>query len=155
MVSLGGVSQDKENAMRVHNEPINSARKIAIRFGDNDFYNCFTVLLKCLHEIWKWTGFLPKDKDKLCFAINNLSPTMYLLAQNTWEYNGLEDVAGKDTGISEEYEHIKKYLTIKPDRILIDEEVDKLVEEGDAVHCFNSEIFVLDTTLYNNNIYAL
>lgn len=132
-----------------------SLKKIAIKFGDNDFYNCFTVLLKSLHEVYKWTDYLPKEKDKLCFIINNLSPTMYVLGQNCWDYNGLQNESGSSIETSKEFVRTKEYLQITPDRLLVDDEVDKLIEEGDSVHFFNSEIFILDTTLFSNNVYAL
>ena len=128
-----------------------SVKKIGIRFGDNDFGNTFTTLLLSLFEAYKHTGYLPKDKNKLCFIINQLSPVMYLIGQNCYEYNGLEEVTnGLKTNDSIEYQRIGLWLQILPAKIYIDKEVDEFIEEhGD----FNSEFFVLDLTLHNNNVY--
>lgn len=138
-----------------YNKSKDSVRKIAIKFGDNDFGNCFTVLLKTLYEAYKWTEYLPKDKDKLSFIINKLSPVMYIIGQNCWEYNGLQEENKDNLGMSKECLHTENYLQITPKKILIDDEVDKMVKEGEPTHFFNGEIFVLDTTLHNNNVYIL
>lgn len=131
-------------------------KKIAIKFGDNDFGNTFFGVLQMLFDSFKYSGKLPTDKEKLCFLINELSPIAYITHQNMWEYNGLEQATGLNTDINKEFLHTKNYLQkITPERILINEEVDTLIKEGDEKHFFNGEIFVLDTTLYNNNIYSL
>lgn len=129
--------------------------KIAIKFGDNDFHSTFKGVLAMLFDAFKYQGELPEDKQKLCFIINKLSPIAYITHQNTWEYNGLENATGFTTEQNEEYTRIEKYLQITPDRILLNKEVDKLIEEGNEIHCFNCEIFVLDTSLFCNNIYSL
>ena len=125
--------------------------RIAIRFGDNDFGNTFYAVLKVLHAAFLHTGHLPEDKDKLCFLINNLSPIMYVTNQNQWEYNGLENAEGTMTGENEEFVRVKKYLQIKPDSILLNDEVDEYVKKG----WDNSETFILDTYLFNNNVYSI
>ena len=126
--------------------------KIAIKFGDNDFGNTFYAVLKLLHESFKHTGHLPTDKKKLKWLINSLSPILYVTHQNQWEYNGLQD--SEDTENSKEFLHAKNYLTekVKEEDILINEEVDEYLKITDWD---NSETFILDTYLYNNNVYSI
>ena len=115
--------------------------KIAIKFGDNDFYNCFSGVLKTILEAHKWTESLPKDKTLLCKIINEISYGCYLLYQNQFKYN--EEKSG------ELCERTKQYLQITPERILLDKEVDEYLAEVDWD---NSETFILDTDLnYENN----
>jgi hypothetical protein len=120
--------------------------KIAIKFGDNDFYNCFTGVLKTLLEAYKWNDRLPIKKAELCKAINEISYGCYLLFQNQFSYN--EEKSG------ELCQRTKDYLQIKPSQILINEEVDAYIK-SDAF--MNSETFILDTDLDyegNNPIYT-
>lgn len=120
--------------------------KIAIKFGDNDFYNCFTGVLKTLYEAYKWQDKLPEDKEKLCKIINEISYGCYLAFQNQFSYN--------DEKSGEFCERTKLYLQIKPEQILLNEEVDAYLA-SDAF--MNSETFILDTFLDypgNNPIYA-
>ena len=115
--------------------------KIAIKFGDNDFYNCFSGVLKTILEAYKWTESLPKDKTHLCKIINEISYGCYLLYQNQFDYN--------DEASGELCERTKKYLQITPERILLNEEVDEYLAKVDWD---NSETFILDTDLdYKNN----
>lgn len=113
-------------------------KKIAIKFGDNDFYNTFIPLLKVFLE----AEYIPNNKEKICYLINLLSYPLYLLNQNSWKYNGLENEI--ELGKSHHSIHIKEYLRLESNQLLLNEEVDKLIEEGDAMHCFNGEIFVYD-----------
>lgn len=132
-----------------------SAKKIAIKFGDNDFGNTFLPLLAILNASYLHTKYLPKDKKKLCFLINSLSPIAYVLFQNQWEYNGLEDVKnGLETEKNKEFIQTKKYLVeeMLPTDILVDKEVDDYLAKHDWD---NGETYILDTTLYNNKIYSL
>jgi len=107
--------------------------KLAIRFGDNDFYNAFYGILEAIGNSNKWRKEELKDKEKLCLIINQISYGMYLLYQNRFEYN--EEKSGNLC------ERTKNYLQIEPDQIYIDKEVDNLSYEltGDD----NSETFVL------------
>lgn len=125
--------------------------KIAIKFGDNDFYKTFIPVLKILFLAFQENNRLTIDKNRLCWLINSLSPTTYVAVQNHWEYNGLE--LAVDTETNKEYTSIRQYLHIKPENLLINEEVDALLQNNDVF--FNSEIFILDTSLYNNNVYAI
>lgn len=128
--------------------------KIAIKFGDNDFGNTFYAVLKFLHEAFKHTGHLPTDKKKLQWLINSLSPIIYVSHQNQWEYNGLEEAEGDTTDTNKEFLHTKKYLIkgVRLEDILVNEEVDDYIKSTDWD---NSETFILDTHLYNNNVYSL
>jgi hypothetical protein len=106
--------------------------KIAIKFGDNDFGNCFLGVLKTLLSAYRHTETLPTDKIALCNIVNGLSSSCYLLFQD----DKLED-------------RTKEYLQIKPSDLLINEEVD---EYSKLTGQHNSDTYVLDTDLdYNNN----
>ena len=128
--------------------------KIAIKFGDNDFRNTFAAVLEVLFSAFKYNGYLSTDKKKLQFLINSLAPIMYVSHQNQWEYNGLEKAEGDTTETNKEFVHIKKYLTegVQVEDILVNEEVDEYLKNNDWS---NSETFILDTYLYNNNIYSI
>lgn len=116
--------------------------KIAIKFGDNDFYSTFTHVLKILSVAVQKVEYrrvlFTKDKAKICWIINQLSPICYVLFQNHWEYNGFEKIEGHNTSSSEYYQKMQKYLSITEDRILLDEEVEKYFAENDWD---NSETF--------------
>lgn len=133
-----------------------SSKKIAILFHDNDFYYTFSGVLKALLAVWQMTDYLPKDKKQLTVLINALAAPMYLANQNCWQYNGLDKINPEDTLESDEYLHIKKWVTITPDKILIDEEVDDMINTGesDGRFFFNGEYFVLDTTFYSDQVYS-
>ena len=114
--------------------------KIAIKFGDNDFYNCFTGVLKTLLEAKKWYSELPTDKEKLSIIINEISYGCYLLFQNQFEYG--KEYTTKTIDIT-----LKEYLKISPKNILLNEEVDEYFK-GEYI----DTIFVLDTNLdYDGN----
>jgi hypothetical protein len=129
-----------------------SVKKIAIRFGDNDFHDTFYGVAESMFSMWKHTDYLPKDKSKLAFLINGLSPIMYVGRDNCWKYNGLETANGNETERNEHYTHIKQYLQLTENKILIDEEVDEFVSKTDWD---NHETYILDTTLDTNNIYII
>lgn len=110
--------------------------KIAIRFGDNDFSNTFHGVLATIHDAYKWNDKIP-TKEQLCKIINEMVYGHYLLYQNMFEYN--------DEKSGEICEGTKKYLQqIKPERILINEEVDQYLKN---TKWDNSETFILDTDL--------
>ncbi len=115
--------------------------KIAIKFGDNDFYNCFYGVLETIKNARKWNDKVTEDKEQLCKIINEISYGLYLLYQNSFEYNNEKS--------GELDNHTKQYLQITPDQILINEEVVKYLQE---VEWDNSETYVFDSDLdYNNN----
>jgi len=109
--------------------------KIAIKFGDNDFYNTWQGVLKVLREAYIWQKKLP-SKEQLCKIINELSYPCYLLFQNQFEYN--EEKDGNMHG------HTYNYLQITEEQILIDKEVE---EYWKNTTWDNSETFIMDTSL--------
>ena len=115
--------------------------KIAIKFGDNDFYNCFYGILETIKNARKWNDNVTENKDELCNIINEISYGLYLLYQNSFEYN--EEINGTLNAKT------KGYLQIRPDQILINEEVVKYLEE---VEWDNSDTYIFDSDLdYENN----
>lgn len=118
--------------------------KIAIKFGDNDFYNCFYGILETIKNARKWNDKVTKNKEELCKIINEISYGLYLLYQNSFEYN--EEKSG------ELCSRTKEYLQITPDQILIDEEVVTYLQE---VEWDNSEVFVFDSDLDFANNYPI
>lgn len=128
--------------------------KIAVRFGDNDFGNTFYAILRHIYAAFKHhDGKFTKDKDHLAFIINELAPICYLTHQNHFEYNGLQNANG-NVATNAEFKHTKKYLqVIKPEDIYIDKEVDDYIVKCDGWD--NGETFILDTTVFNNNVYSL
>jgi len=120
-------------------------KKLAIRFGDNDFGNCFRGLLKTLSNAYKYNNrAIITDKQKLCLIINELSYGHYLLFQNQFEYN--EEAAGILN------QHTKDYLQITPEKLMINEEVDKFLSENDWD---NSETFIIDFTQNEPYIFSI
>lgn len=114
--------------------------KIGIRFGDNDFYNTFTGVLKFLKEGYKWSCDLKFTKKQLCNLINNISMSCYIVFQNQYEY----DV--------EHFLHTKEYLHLKEDNIYIDDEVDNYLNDKNTF--LNGEFHVLDLTQHTPYIYT-
>jgi hypothetical protein len=121
---------------------------VAIRFGDNDFYYTFTTLLRTLglmaNESDKYKNL---DKTTLLKILNDLVYPMYRLSQNKYEYTN-----GKT---EEEYStHIKNYLKIKKDNLLIGRvEVDQYISDNPWD---NGETFILDTRLpVNQQVYVI
>lgn len=117
--------------------------KIAILFGDNDFYFTFTGVLQTLLNATK-VGHtaLPMEKDKLAIIINELSLGIYLSHQNQFRYKGSDSM-------EDHIEHIRKYLKIEAKDILVGDEVQKYLMETEWN---NGDTFVLDTDLdFNNN----
>jgi hypothetical protein len=121
-------------------------KKIAIRFCDNDFYFNFRGVLENLANAALEGKGLNITKEQLCFLINQLSLPMYIVFQNTFKYNNLaKDYTGH-------FKQIKKYLQITEEKLLINEEVDNFLIK---THWDNAETFILDLTLYANQIYYL
>ena len=115
--------------------------KIAIKFGDNDFYNCFYGVLETIKNARKWNDKVTEDKEQLCKIINEISYGLYLLYQNSFEYNNEKS--------GELDNHTKQYLQITPDQILINEEVVEYLQE---VEWDNSDTYVFDSDLdFDNN----
>lgn len=109
--------------------------KIAIKFGDNDFYGTFHGVLQTILSAKAFKGRMVEDKEQLCEIINQISYGMYLLYQNQFEYN-IERLGGV-------CESTKDWLQISPDRLLLNEEVDIYLRETEWD---NGETFILDCT---------
>jgi len=114
--------------------------RIAIKFGDNDFYNCFSGVLLTMLEAYKWTGEHLESKEEIVSVVNEISYGCYVLFQKL--RHGSEDLNEKS--------RIKEYLQITKERVLIDEEIDQYIEEFSWQ--LNGELFILDTRLdYEGN----
>lgn len=113
--------------------------KIAIVTHDNDFTSTYRGVLETLKYAFYYKGKLSFTKQQLCEIINDITLSNYKLSQNQYEYTN-----GKT--FEEHYKHIKKYLTREEKDILLNEEVDKYLEENDWN---NSETFILDLTVKN------
>lgn len=122
--------------------------KIAIKFRDNDFHSTFRGVLAVLFDAYKYDT-LPTDKVKLCWMINSLSPIIYVTHQNQWKSNDLQIGLVENTNTNRGFERMKSYLQITLESIFIDDEVDNLISSGD------SDVYILDTKLYSNNIYSI
>ncbi|MEK6832669.1 MAG: hypothetical protein AABY32_01365 [Nanoarchaeota archaeon] len=119
--------------------------KIAIRFGDNDFYNTFIPLLNIIKDAYLKNNTFTEDKNKLCFIIRELASITYLTHQNHYDYNGLDKIEnGLETGSHKEIIFIKKYFNkkITPDRILVNDEVDKYIEKCEGGD--NGDTYILE-----------
>lgn len=131
--------------------------KIAIKFGDNDFYNTLRPLLEIIKisQTWKhYRNEIELDKTRLCWIINNLSPIIYIMFQNFWEYNGLDKIEIKDTSKSSEFKRIQKYLQITEDQLLINNEVDEYIQSlKDGWD--NQETHILDMVNIEPIIYSV
>lgn len=114
--------------------------KLAIRFGDNDFYNTFIPLLQSINSAFHNSDNFPEDKTSLLRFVNELSFPFYLLAQNQLKYNASE----------EELKRMKKYLEISEEQLLLDKEIDEYLKED--IH-YNGELYLLDTS--NNYVWCL
>lgn len=117
--------------------------KIAIRFGDNDFYYTWVSVLRVILDSWRYGHTeVPMDKDKLIIIINELSLGCYLVNQNQFRYTNSDTMEGH-------IEHIREYLKIGEKKLLVGGEVDKYLEKVDWD---NGETYILDTSLdYPNN----
>jgi hypothetical protein len=111
--------------------------KIAIRFGDNDFYNTFKPLMENLYLAYQYNKTLPTNKESLLHTINNLSYGFYLSFQQ-----------------GHESESTKDYLIIDEKKLLLNEEVDLYLKECEEFGD-NSSTFILDTELFNSNVYVI
>lgn len=117
--------------------------KIAILFGDNDFYNCFYGVLEAIKNASFWSNDCVKkieNKEYLCLVINQISYGIYLLYQ---EHQSKEEKSGQLD------EHIKDWLQITPEMILFGNEVEKYIK-GNPWD--NAETFVLYTDEFNPTV---
>jgi hypothetical protein len=111
--------------------------KIAIKFGDNDFIKTFDPIMDTLHKAYLYREELPTSKEHLLKIINNLSFSYYLLFQSRGYL-----------------ETEKNYLQLDKSKLLLNEEVDDYLNSLESGYD-NSSTFILDTELYNNNVYIV
>ena len=117
--------------------------KIAIKFGDNDFYNVFMDLMNYLKG--KDFNVRHYDREYLLRTINNLLFGFYLVDQRHTFYQNEEDL-----------ERIKNYLTVTDYMLKINDEVDLYLEElAEVGNWDNSESFFLDYTTYKSYVWSL
>ncbi len=107
--------------------------KIAIRFGDNDFWLTFIETLKLFNNYIKTTMKTPSKEEVVEFLNNNLT-SVYWVKQNKYEYNLDWDA--------------ESYLKIKRSQVFFDDEADYIIETD----FLNGEIFILDTE--TNRVYT-
>ena len=120
--------------------------KIAIKFGDNDFHSTWYPVMETLKQAFDYNGSLPQTKEKLLIIINKISYGFYLAFQNQFMYNGELELRESST---------KDYLIIDEGKLLLNEEVDQYLESLAPYGGYdNSSTFILDTELYNNNVYC-
>ena len=128
--------------------------KIAIKFGDNDFHATFLGVLKTLLEIWEYRRGshyeLTTDKPALVEMINELSLGHYLARQLTKSHFG-HNVTPTEQKRTEHIEHIRKYLKITEEKLMVDGEVDRYLKDTLENNNFNSSTFILDTDLDHEN----
>lgn len=123
--------------------------KIAIKFGDNDFWSTFHGVLNVINEAYIYKlgshdEIDVTDKERLCKMINELSFGCYITRQN--------GNRGYD-----ENEHTREYLKITTEKIYVNEEVTQLIIDYTGGNG-NGDISILDTDLnFNNNnpIYSI
>lgn len=121
--------------------------KIAIRFGDNDFYSTWNNVMETLQVAYDTYGELPSTKEKLLLMINNVSYGFYLLFQNQFKYHEEAELKVSST---------KEYLIMTENELLLNEEVDEYLESLIPFGGIdNSSTFILDTDLHNNNVYCV
>lgn len=112
---------------------------MAIEFGDNDFYNTYTNLLRAIGSNPSREGPWWDNKEKSFDIINEVAYSFYLLTQNPYAYNGHEKNS------TEYIRHMKSYLKFDLKRFHFGEdEVDKFLQEN---YWCNGEVFILDTRL--------
>lgn len=121
--------------------------KIAIKFGDNDFHSTWFPIMETLKSAYDYNGELPQTKEELLIIINNLSCGFYLAFQNQFKYNDEKNL---------EISHTKKYLILTEEELLLNDEVDNYLKSLEPFGGIdNSSTFILDTELYNNNVYVI
>jgi len=129
-------------------------KKLAIVTGDNDFYYTWNGILRSIqYASNNGNSALTSNKVKLCELINAMIPTHYLLHQNHWSYNGLEKIE-EGALKNKEVVDIAKYLSVVPNDLLIDEEVDRYLRD---TRWDNGETFIFDSTASNqeSQVYCL
>jgi hypothetical protein len=102
---------------------------LGIRFGDNDFHFTWTAIMRTFLDSCDNQNL---DKQRIVTICNNISYGMYRLHQNRWQYNN---------GIKDYDEETRDYLRITEDKVYINDEVLKFLQETDRHNC---EFFYVD-----------
>ena len=118
--------------------------KLALNICDNDFWKVFYEVLDIINKEYlltrdkcKFKGF---TKEEYRILINEISYGIYLLYQSKFRSG---------------YSLNKDYLEIKENQIFMNEEVDKLIKECEEEdNDYNSELFILDTSIKINPIFS-
>lgn len=112
-------------------KPSDRIMRIGISFGDNDFYFTFMPMMEAIAAALTMShpGNQPLTKSQIVEIINGLAYPFYRLCQNRWRHGDGGD------------DHIRNYLRITEDRVYINEEIDKKLE--DPYWC-NGEFFYVD-----------
>ena len=106
--------------------------RIAIRFGDNDFYHTLYPFMKFLLQSIREYPNLEHilTKKHIVQLFNNMAPSIYLLCQDNFSGSFVRD----------------GYLKIDETRVYFTEEIDIQIKENN----FNWDCFYIDTD--NNQI---
>ena len=124
--------------------------RIAIRFGDNDFSHSGLAALRVYMDAIPWSAQHPGNcltdltKEQHAEILRDLMAACYRTHQTPFGYK----YPGYDT--AEAYHvHMTKYIhgKIRPERILLNDEVDAWILEVRKYHGDNGETFVLDMRL--------
>lgn len=120
----------------------NTINKIAITFGDNDFYYLFEDTFKMFFKS-KMLKDLGTNKYRISFILSHLLPISYLMNQNCFTYNGL-NLIGIDEPIDSDdkgFNNMNNYFKLRTEQILLNEEVDEYIKNNDWD---NGETFIYD-----------
>lgn len=117
--------------------------KIALVFGDNDFWKTQFNLMKLLNDAFQWNGNLKNlTKEEICFIINELSLGFYIIFQS----RDITELIYSEI----ELNNTRDYLKVYPKDILFNDEVDEYLETHSQ--CGNSDTNIIDTDTYTNGI---
>lgn len=107
--------------------------RIAINFGDNDFYNTLMPFIKIIMDAVQWNPYLEQKltKEHIVELFNNMAFSLYRMFQNSWEH-------------SIDYEEsTEKHLKINVNDVYIGDEID---EKFKTVNSWaNHAFFYVDT----------
>ena len=144
--------------------------KILYEFGDNDFGHTFKLVFEQLHEAWLWDSYKfenyrhskyrhskTDNKTSLSYSKEYICDFINMLAWPLFKARQAESLSFKEEGRfssqKEEEDFYRNYLQATVDKIYINEEVDEFIEKNQGRA--NCSWFVLDTKLFNNNVYSI
>lgn len=106
----------------------NTNISIGIRFHDNDFYVTIVNFLEGIQKHYTqgfrsvWHEDVEKNKEHIVRLFNDTALSYYITYQNCYEYSSTK----------EDFEHIKNYLKITKDDVLIGEEISEYTTKRDG-----------------------